>query len=79
MTQALAKGARLSGARIFETSKVTGILIERGRAAGVRIRGRAIIKAEKRAVNCAGMLGAVGRPHGGETRRWKRLNMMIDF
>ncbi len=63
VTQALAKGARLSGARIFETSKVTGILIERGRVAGVRTAA-GDIKAEA-VVNCAGMWArSVGRMAG---------------
>ena len=35
-TQALAKGARSRGARIFENTKVSEIIVERGRAEGVR-------------------------------------------
>ena len=52
-TMALAKGARMGGAQIFEDTKVTGVLIDRGRAAGVR-SDRGEIKAEF-VVNCAGM------------------------
>ncbi|MBB91508.1 MAG: FAD-dependent oxidoreductase [Magnetovibrio sp.] len=36
ITLALAKGARMGGARLFEDTKVTGIIVENGRAAGVR-------------------------------------------
>src|SRR3989442_3435484 len=36
LTQSLAKGARLSGARIFEETKVTGVIIEKGSVRGVR-------------------------------------------
>jgi choline dehydrogenase-like flavoprotein len=35
-TQALAKGARMGGAQIFENVKVTGVLTKDGRAVGVR-------------------------------------------
>ncbi|MCH6588673.1 MAG: FAD-dependent oxidoreductase, partial [Proteobacteria bacterium] len=52
-TMALAKGARMGGARIFEDTKVTGILSARGRVAGVRTE-HGDIKAEV-VVNCAGM------------------------
>ena len=52
-TMALAKGARRGGARIFEDTKVTGILSARGRVAGVRTE-HGDIKAEV-VVNCAGM------------------------
>jgi 4-methylaminobutanoate oxidase (formaldehyde-forming) len=52
-TQALAKGARQRGARIFENVKVQGILIENGRAAGVRT-AQGEIRADA-VVNCAGM------------------------
>ncbi len=52
-TQALAKGARMRGARIFENLAVDEIVVEGGRAVGVRtalgdIRAEAV-------VNCAGM------------------------
>jgi len=52
-TMALAKGARMGGARIFEDTKVTGILSARGRVAGVQTE-HGDIKAEV-VVNCAGM------------------------
>ena len=35
ITQSLAKGARMHGARIFESVRVTGITVEDGRVAGV--------------------------------------------
>jgi 4-methylaminobutanoate oxidase (formaldehyde-forming) len=63
VTQALAKGARLGGARIFENVKVTGILRRDGRVAGVRTDAGEI-RAEY-VVNCAGMWArAVGRMAG---------------
>ncbi len=52
-TQALAKGARSRGARIVENCKVDEILVENGRAVGVRTE-----QGELRAdivINCAGM------------------------
>lgn len=52
-TQALAKAARNGGARIFENVAVTQILVEQGRAAGVRT-ARGDIRAEF-VVNAAGM------------------------
>ena len=52
-TQALAKGARARGAKIFENTAVTEIIVENGRATGVRTKD-AEIKAEF-VVNCAGM------------------------
>lgn len=52
-TQALAKGARSRGARIFENTAVTEIIVESGRATGVRTRDGEI-RAEY-VVNCAGM------------------------
>jgi 4-methylaminobutanoate oxidase (formaldehyde-forming) len=55
-TMALAKGARMGGAQIFEDTKVTGVLTERGRAAGVRTE-HGEIKAEY-VVNCAGLWGS---------------------
>ena len=62
-TIALAKGARSRGAQIFEDTKVTGVLIEAGRAAGVTT-AQGDIKAEF-VVNCAGMWGReVGRMAG---------------
>ena len=63
VTQALAKGARLGGACIFENTEVTGILTEAGRVCGVRTRGGEL-RAEY-VVNCAGMWArAVGRMAG---------------
>jgi heterotetrameric sarcosine oxidase gamma subunit len=63
VTQALAKGARLGGARIFENTSVTGILTFKGRVVGVRT-GAGEIAAEF-VVHCAGMWArAVGRLAG---------------
>lgn len=63
VTQALAKGARQGGARIFEHIAVTGILSARGRVTGVRTAS-ADIEAEY-VVNCAGMWArSVGRMAG---------------
>jgi heterotetrameric sarcosine oxidase gamma subunit len=52
-TMALAKGARLGGARLIEETKVTGIQQQNGRVTGV-ITDRGEIQAEY-VVNCAGM------------------------
>ncbi|MGA0595882.1 GcvT family protein [Enterovirga sp. CN4-39] len=52
-TQALAKGARSRGARILEDIKVEQIVVENGRAVGVRTAG-GDIRADV-VVNCAGM------------------------
>jgi 4-methylaminobutanoate oxidase (formaldehyde-forming) len=52
ITQALAKGARNGGVRIFEKTRVTGVDIKDGRAAGVQTT-QGPIKAEV-VVNCAG-------------------------
>lgn len=52
-TQALAKGAKARGAKIFENSLVTDILVSNGRAIGVRTRDGEI--AAEYVVNCAGM------------------------
>jgi glycine cleavage system T protein len=52
-TQALAKAARARGARIFEHTKVTDIIVEHGCARGVRTAD-GDIRAEY-VVNCAGM------------------------
>ncbi len=41
LTQSLAKGARMRGARIVEGAAVTGVIVERGGVAGVRYRRRA--------------------------------------
>jgi 4-methylaminobutanoate oxidase (formaldehyde-forming) len=53
LTMALAKGARLKGARIVQNTPVTGVLSRNGRVAGVRT-GPGEIEAEF-VVNCAGM------------------------
>jgi 4-methylaminobutanoate oxidase (formaldehyde-forming) len=46
VTMALAKGARNRGVRILENTPVRGILVENGRAAGVRL-GEGVLRAEK--------------------------------
>ncbi len=51
--QALAKGARRRGARVFENVKVEEIIVEGGRAVGVRTASGDI--AAEVVVNCAGM------------------------
>jgi 4-methylaminobutanoate oxidase (formaldehyde-forming) len=52
ITQSLAKGARMNGARIFEDTEVTGIEVENGRVRAVQTsRGRVACEA---VVNCAG-------------------------
>ena len=52
LTQALAKGARMGGARVFETTKVTGIKVANGAVNGVET-GAGDIACEV-VVNCAG-------------------------
>ncbi len=52
-TMALAKGAKMGGARIFEDTKVTGIKSKNGRVTGV-VTSKGDIEAEY-VVNCAGM------------------------
>jgi glycine cleavage system T protein len=52
-TQALAKGARNRGARIFENVEVTDIIVEKGKATGVKT-ANGDLRAEY-VVNCAGM------------------------
>jgi 4-methylaminobutanoate oxidase (formaldehyde-forming) len=52
-TQALAKGAKMRGARIFENTAVTKIRVERGRATGVETRDGFI--AADTVVLCGGM------------------------
>jgi heterotetrameric sarcosine oxidase gamma subunit len=52
-TMALARGARMGGARIVENMPVTRILTERGRATGVETPA-GVVKAEV-VVNCTGM------------------------
>ena len=53
VTMALAKGARMGGARIFEDTKVTGIKQKNGRVTGV-VTEKGEIEAEY-VVNCGGM------------------------
>ena len=56
LTQSLAKGARMRGARIVEGARVTGVLVERGHVAGVRYRTpdhEADVRCDT-IVNCAG-------------------------
>ncbi len=53
VTMALAKGARMAGARIVEDCAVTGIRIENGRVAGVETTEGAI--ACEVAIDCAGL------------------------
>src|SRR3977135_192109 len=56
LTQSLAKGARMRGARIFEGATVRGVIVEHGAVAGVRYRGEhgeGEIRCES-LVNCAG-------------------------
>ena len=63
ITQALAKGARMRGVRIHESTKVTGILQRNGRATGVAT-DKGTISADY-VVNCAGLWGReVGRMAG---------------
>lgn len=54
-TMALAKGARMGGAKIFEETEVTGINKENGRVTGV-VTDKGEIEAEI-VVNCAGLWG----------------------
>jgi 4-methylaminobutanoate oxidase (formaldehyde-forming) len=53
LTQALARGARTAGIRIFEDTPVTGLVVRRGRAAGVRTPDAEI--AAEHVVLCAGL------------------------
>jgi len=56
LTQALAKGARQNGVRVFERTRVVGVTTERGRVSGVQTDVNGIqgdIEAEY-VVNCAG-------------------------
>ncbi len=52
LTQSLAKGARMRGAKIFENTRATGVAVENGRVAGIRT-ARGIVRCDK-LVNCAG-------------------------
>ncbi len=63
LTQALAKGARLAGARIIEDCPVTGVSVAHGRVRGVATRSGAI-ECQK-LVNCAGQWAPmIGRMAG---------------
>ena len=63
VTQALAKGARMRGARIIENTKVTGVRVKDGAAVGVETDKGPIEAAV--VVNCAGQWAkAVGRMCG---------------
>ena len=63
ITQSLAKGARMHGAKILEGVRVTGVVVEEGRVAGVET-GQGTIRCEK-VVNCAGQWAKeVGRLAG---------------
>jgi heterotetrameric sarcosine oxidase gamma subunit len=63
VTQALAKGARMRGARIFEQTKVSGVRVRNGAATGVETDKGPIEAAV--VVNCAGQWAkAVGRMCG---------------
>jgi 4-methylaminobutanoate oxidase (formaldehyde-forming) len=53
LTMALARGARRRGVRIIERARVSGVLVERGRAAGVRV-GEDLVRSEV-VVACAGL------------------------
>src|SRR6266700_5046414 len=56
LTQSLARGARMRGVRIIEEAKLVGVIVERGRVAGVRYRtsdGEGEMRCEAIA-NCAG-------------------------
>src|ERR1700758_1732279 len=56
LTQSLARGARMRGARIVEGCRVIGVEVERGRVAGLRYRsedGEGRMRCET-VVNCAG-------------------------
>ncbi len=65
-TQALAKGARMGGAQIFENVKVTGVLTKGRRAVGVATEQGEI--AADYVVNCGGMWGReIGRSVGVNT------------
>ena len=63
VTMALAKGARMAGARIIEGVAVTGVLKHNGRVTGVRTT-QGDVQAEY-VVNCAGMWARqLGEQHG---------------
>ena len=63
VTMALAKGARMAGARIIEGVAVTGVLQHNGRVTGVRT-AQGDVQAEY-VVNCAGMWARqLGEQHG---------------
>ena len=55
LTQALAKGARAGGATVLENTKVTNILVDQGKVAGIAVDDSEV-KADI-VVNCTGMWG----------------------
>src|SRR6266700_5776536 len=57
LTQSLAKGARMRGARIVEGARVTGVVVEKGAVAGVRYRhgGEEYALRCESLVNCGGV------------------------
>src|SRR3954469_21271437 len=64
-TQALAKGARERGARIFESVRVTRIVVEAGRARGLET-DRGFIETDL-VINCAGMWAHALAAEAGST------------
>jgi heterotetrameric sarcosine oxidase gamma subunit len=63
LTQALAKGARLHGAKIFENIKVDEVIVEGGKVTGVRTE-QGVITADF-VVNCGGMWAReIGQQNG---------------
>ncbi|MFZ5632033.1 MAG: GcvT family protein [Bacillota bacterium] len=54
-TQALIKGARMRGAKVFENTKVTGINVKNGKVCGIATENGYI--SSEYVINCAGMWG----------------------
>src|SRR5688500_15628122 len=64
VTQALAAGARKNGAKVFENTKVTRIIVENGTAVGVEtVAGT--IEADKRVIAAGMWSRTLGRSSGG--------------
>jgi glycine cleavage system aminomethyltransferase T/glycine/D-amino acid oxidase-like deaminating enzyme len=57
LTQSLARGARLGGARIVEDAQVTSVMVEKGAVAGVRYRHGG----EERELRCESMVNCAGQ------------------
>src|SRR5450755_4742033 len=57
LTQSLARGARLGGARIVEEAQVIAVMVEKAAVAGVRYRHGA----EERALRCESMVNCAGQ------------------